>query len=126
MGLYTDIRQSLVSVSKNPDKSICGEFNFASDLEMFRGHFPGNPILPGIAQIEMVKCLVEMVLEKKLTLREIQKTKFSHMIQPETPVSVTITLPPPMEAPRKNPDIQVKAGVRIPGSPAGKINMTLS
>ena len=39
--------------------SIRAEFYFAPTLEVFRGHFPGRPLLPGAMQLEMVRCAVE-------------------------------------------------------------------
>lgn len=34
-------------------KVVC-EFTVTEDLEILKGHFPGNPILPGVVQIEMM------------------------------------------------------------------------
>ncbi|MAZ47682.1 MAG: hypothetical protein CME65_03920 [Halobacteriovoraceae bacterium] len=34
-------------------KVVC-EFTVRDDLEILKGHFPGNPILPGVVQIEMM------------------------------------------------------------------------
>ncbi len=30
-----------------------GDFKIRPDLEILKGHFPGNPILPGVVQVEM-------------------------------------------------------------------------
>jgi 3-hydroxyacyl-[acyl-carrier-protein] dehydratase len=33
---------------------VIGHFHVAHDLEILRGHFPGDPILPGVIQVEMM------------------------------------------------------------------------
>lgn len=46
-------------LEKNNYKNLIGgrviaHFEVRSDLEILRGHFPGNPIFPGVTQIEMM------------------------------------------------------------------------
>lgn len=36
------------------DTRVRGHFHVREDLEILKGHFPGNPILPGVVQIEMM------------------------------------------------------------------------
>ena len=33
---------------------VVAHFEIRADLEILKGHFPGNPILPGVVQIEMM------------------------------------------------------------------------
>ena len=33
---------------------VIGNFHVANDLDILRGHFPGDPIVPGVIQIEMM------------------------------------------------------------------------
>jgi 3-hydroxyacyl-[acyl-carrier-protein] dehydratase len=33
---------------------VIANFKISKDLEILKGHFPGNPILPGVVQIEMM------------------------------------------------------------------------
>lgn len=48
----------------------------------FAGHFPGDPILPGIAQLHMVTETVAQVLDKQLTLQSLARIKFKKIIRP--------------------------------------------
>ncbi len=50
---------------------------------IFKGHFPGNPVVPGVCMIEMVKELVAMQVQERLLLRSSGNIKFLNLITPE-------------------------------------------
>jgi len=50
--------------------------------EIFKGHFPNNPILPGVALLEICKQLLEKHLKQKLTLQKASNLKFLAFINP--------------------------------------------
>jgi 3-hydroxyacyl-[acyl-carrier-protein] dehydratase len=47
--------------------------------EIFKGHFPGNPITPGVCQMEMVKEVLNDFLGKDLFYRSVSDMKFINM-----------------------------------------------
>jgi len=53
-----------------------------SSHEIFKGHFPGSPILPGVCQVEMVRELAEGILGFKLLLSRASQVKFLNLINP--------------------------------------------
>ena len=59
-----------VGIRINPDHSI------------FEGHFPGQPIVPCVAYIEMIREIMELVLQKKLLLKEASNIKFLSITNP--------------------------------------------
>ncbi len=57
-----------------------------ADHTIFLGHFPNNPITPGVAQMEMVKELVSEITEQKMQLETMSNCKFLAILNPiETP-----------------------------------------
>lgn len=50
--------------------------------EIFKAHFPGNPITPGACQIEIAKELCEKHFERKLCIKSIKNVKFISLITP--------------------------------------------
>ncbi|MBD79167.1 MAG: 3-hydroxyacyl-ACP dehydratase [Crocinitomicaceae bacterium] len=52
--------------------------------EIFKGHFPGNPITPGVSMIQTIKEISQELLEKKLFLESADNVKFMAIINPET------------------------------------------
>jgi 3-hydroxyacyl-[acyl-carrier-protein] dehydratase len=55
-----------------------------SSHEVFRGHFPGNPILPGVFIIQILKDIAGNVSGKKLLLSKADSIKFLSFIKPES------------------------------------------
>ena len=62
------------------------------DHEVFKGHFPGNPIMPGVCSIQLVKELTEKSVNKKLFLSVVSNVKFMAIINPEKNDMVHLTL----------------------------------
>ena len=50
--------------------------------DIFNGHFPGQPVVPGVCMMQSVKELVERHVKQKLTLVEADNMKFLSVIDP--------------------------------------------
>lgn len=59
---------------------------------IFEGHFPGQPVLPGVCQLQIVKELLEKATGKKLFLKEAANCKFLQMIDPVQTNLLTIAI----------------------------------
>ncbi len=57
-------------------------FNCNSEHEIFKGHFPGEPILPGVCMIQFVRESLEIISNKKLQLKTSKTVKFINIIDP--------------------------------------------
>jgi 3-hydroxyacyl-[acyl-carrier-protein] dehydratase len=55
---------------------------------VFKGHFPGNPILPGVCTVQIIRELMEMALEKELLLTKAGNIKYLGFINPVTTSAV--------------------------------------
>ena len=51
--------------------------------EVFQGHFPGNPVTPGVCMMQIIKELTEQVTGKKLFMQSSSNIKFMALINPE-------------------------------------------
>lgn len=49
---------------------------------VFEGHFPGQPVVPGVCMVQMIKELLETVTGKKLMLKQSDHIKFLSVINP--------------------------------------------
>jgi 3-hydroxyacyl-[acyl-carrier-protein] dehydratase len=72
---------SVVAVVRQ-EGSITAELLLNPDSEIFKGHFPGQPVLPGACMLQMLKEVLEEVLNKKLRLKKADQLKFLLSIDP--------------------------------------------
>ena len=64
---------------------------------IYGGHFPGNPVVPGVCQVQMVREALEILMDVKGMLVAADNIKFLNMIVPsEHPVvAIDYTVKPP-------------------------------
>jgi len=74
------------------NESINAEINFDEKHNIFKGHFPGNPIVPGVVQVQIIKDLAEKGLQKELLLTKSKNIKFLNFISPVENKSVGISV----------------------------------
>lgn len=65
---------------------------FNSNHSIFKGHFPELPIVPGAVLVQMVRELVESIVQKKIKLRAAGSIKFLKMILPNNTANVEIMI----------------------------------
>lgn len=54
--------------------------------EVFKGHFPGNPVMPGVCMMQIIKELAEGIVGSPLFMQSLSNVKFMALINPdETP-----------------------------------------
>lgn len=77
---------TLNSSEKAENGSFVANISLNKDHEIFKGHFPGNPVTPGVCMMQIVKELTEEFTGKKLFLKSASNVKFMAIINPfETP-----------------------------------------
>lgn len=60
--------------------------------EVFKGHFPGNPIMPGVCMIQIIKELTESITQSSLIIQTLSNVKFMALINPEIHPELRIEL----------------------------------
>ena len=87
-----DAENYLCTLTLNPQHAI------------FKGHFPGNPITPGVCMMQIIKNLTEEITGYKLFLAKTTNVKFMALINPINHPILQLTL----TIQHKDADIQVK------------------
>lgn len=59
---------------------------------IFKGHFPGQPVLPGACMLQMIKELMELVTGKSLQMLKANHLKFIALIDPTKNNLLTLNL----------------------------------
>ena len=63
---------------------------FNAGHAIFSGHFPGQPVVPGVCMMEIVKELLQQKLCKSLVLRNAGNIKFLQLISPDVQPIINI------------------------------------
>jgi 3-hydroxyacyl-[acyl-carrier-protein] dehydratase len=71
------------SFEKTGDNQYSAIILLNAGHEVFKGHFPGNPVTPGVCMMQIIKELVQQVTDAKLTLKNASNIKFMALINPE-------------------------------------------
>ena len=120
MDFNEDVSRAMTSLQREKESGkIVSTFSFHRDLPLFRGHFPGMPLLPGVMQIEMARATVSGALERPFSVAAIRKAKFSTPILPDTEVRLEV------ETEEADGRVNVKGRLLAPDGEAGRIAMTL-
>lgn len=76
----------------NEEGEVKAEIHLNKDNEIFKGHFPGNPVMPGVCMIQIIKELTEKATEKSLFLSQTSNIKFMAIINPNVTPDLTINI----------------------------------
>jgi len=68
-------------VNKNDDL-LKFSIQLNSEHKIFEGHFPGNPVLPGVVQLQIIKDVFEEKFNSKFQIISIKDVKYPAVIQP--------------------------------------------
>ena len=66
--------------------------------EIYRAHFPGNPITPGVCLVQIVAELAGRQLRRNLTLQRVVNLKFTAPVSPVETPQIDVTLASVSEA----------------------------
>jgi 3-hydroxyacyl-[acyl-carrier-protein] dehydratase len=78
------------------EEAACNRFLIQIELNsshaIFHGHFPGNPLLPGVCTVQIIKELLSGQLKRNLNLKKAGTIKFLSFINPEMNRLISIEL----------------------------------
>ena len=71
---------------------IMAELTINGAHTIFEGRFPGQPVVPGVCMMQMVKEIIEQVTGQKISLLKSSEMKFLAIINPSQNNAITATL----------------------------------
>jgi len=78
-----------ITESEHGENIIKATIRLNRGHEIFRGHFPGQPVLPGACMVQIIKEVLEGTLHLPLMLKKAATIKF---LKPVTPKDKTLLL----------------------------------
>ena len=78
-------------LTRSDKNEIEADIHVPSDSPWFHGHFPGEPILPGVAQIGMVFDAIRKAHNQDLKVSSVRRVRFKQIIRPDDQLKVIAT-----------------------------------
>ncbi len=72
-----------ITNTESSPTEIWAELFINADHKIFEGHFPNQPVVPGVCQLQMIKEIVEQVTGKTTNLTSAADMKFLAVIDPQ-------------------------------------------
>ncbi len=88
------LKDSLYSIQSLATEEGAINAQLALDPEhpIFAGHFPGNPVTPGVVQVEMVQEILSVTLDKEVSLKSMANCKFLAVLNPNVHSSIGLKI----------------------------------
>lgn len=81
-----------VTSQETTNDKVTANITINKNHEVFKGHFPGNPVTPGVCMMQIIKELTEAFLKKDLFMQSASNVKFMAIINPEKTPHLELTL----------------------------------
>lgn len=84
-----DVRDAFLGSERGDEPgTFRATYRFDPELPVFTGHFPGDPLLPAVFEIEMVRHATEVFSLFSYRIAEVKKAKISARINPGELIAV--------------------------------------
>jgi len=81
---------SLTNINCFDKGKISADIKVPPDSPWFSGHFPGDPILPGIAQLAMVFDVIKEGIHDDLKITFVRRVRFKQTVKPGDQLKLTV------------------------------------
>jgi 3-hydroxyacyl-[acyl-carrier-protein] dehydratase len=81
-----------ISNQENLPDSLKATLTLNKNHKIFKGHFPGHPVVPGVCMMQIVREVMELSTGKKLRIAGADFIKFLTIINPEQNSVVDMTV----------------------------------
>ena len=105
------------------DNEISTEIKINPEHEIFNGHFPNNPVVPGVVSVQIINEILSEHLSLQLTTSKARSIKFSSMINPNINSKLNVNI---VFLESDNKDYKVKATISYKEITFLKFNGVLS
>ena len=79
--MLKDQLYSVISIT-NSEGNISAGLQLNKGDEIFKGHFPNQPVLPGACMLQILKEVLEIATSKKIRLKKADQIKFLSIVDP--------------------------------------------
>ena len=74
------------------DNSFRVRAELSSEHNIYAGHFPGKPVVPGVCTLTIIKECLSEILKRKIEFVSIKECKYTAALLPEKGLYITIDM----------------------------------
>ena len=82
----------LNEIRKTDENEYEALIHLNKDHDVFKGHFPGNPVAPGVCMLQILKEITAEIVDKKLVMESSNNIKFMALINPEVTPDLRLSI----------------------------------
>jgi len=82
----------IIKQTRISDQEILTQIRINPGHGLFAGHFPGNPVVPGVVSVQLINDILSDALGMELITTEAKSIKFISMIQPQINSELSINI----------------------------------
>jgi 3-hydroxyacyl-[acyl-carrier-protein] dehydratase len=75
-----------------PEASVAARVTFDPAHPVYQGHFPGQPVTPGVCIVGMLRDLMQQALKRQLIMSEARMVKFHNPLKPIAGLEVSVNI----------------------------------
>jgi len=79
--ILNDTFYTVIELTKG-ENAVDATIKLNASHAIFEGHFPNNPVTPGVVEMEIVKEILSLGLEKPLKMKTMSSCKFLAVLNP--------------------------------------------
>ena len=74
------LEHELYTIIENAENSV--RIRLRPESEIFKAHFPDNPVTPGVCQVGIIEELAGKICDFRLFLKEVKLLKYTDILRP--------------------------------------------
>jgi len=82
----------VISIENTAENKYLAVISVNEEHAVFKGHFPGNPIMPGVCMMQIIKELTEQISGSSLFMQSLSNVKFMALINPFNTLELRLEL----------------------------------
>ena len=121
MNLRDEVKTALRRATIDPNgETLLAEFLFDAGQSVFAGHFPGDPMLPGVFHIQLLRCAMESATGRSYDVRAVPRGKFARAVRPGDAVVLKASIKP------SDQGLLVRGDASVDGALVASLSVVLS
>jgi len=74
------------------ENQVHAQIRLNPNHDVYKGHFPNQPVVPGVIQLQMIKELMEKALQEKLLLKQMIFAKYLNVMLPGNNSDICVSI----------------------------------